>query len=385
MAGYDDGRWPAYVPTAERRRRAEQRIKQLKKRGRQITPIKVIGRKLATTFWGEAWCKNLESYSDYSNRLPRGRTLVRNGSVIDLQVEPGRLNALVQGSELYTVQIRIEPVPSGVWSELKAECAGQLGSLVELLQGAVSGRVMGIVSRKGSGLFPAPADIALSCSCPDWAAMCKHVAAALYGVGTRLDDAPELLFTLRGVDPTELVKVAVERPVGAIGDNRRGKRAGGGQVLASSELSSIFGVDIEGASGTSEPTPPKRPPSGRGRKRAAVGASATEPAPATKAGGVKREQASQGAAKSGAAKKRVMKQASAKKRTQEAMAGKKRAPKKRATKHTAGRHERADREVGGGQAASRSVEKQLAAKQRAATKSDETKAVQGRKRKKSTK
>ena len=323
MAGYDDDRWPAYVSAAERRRRAEQRTKQLKKQGRQIAPVKAMGRKLATTFWGEAWCKNLESYSDYSNRLPRGRTLVRNGSVIDLQVEPGRLSGLVQGSDLYTIQIRIAPVPARMWKRLKGECAGQIGSLVELLQGEVSGQVMGIVSRKGHGLFPAPADIELSCSCPDWATMCKHVAAVLYGVGTRLDHAPELLFTLRGVDPTELVEAAVERPVGAFGDKRDVKSAGGARVLANSELSSIFGVDIEDPSDTTKAASRKRVPSGRGRKRVAVGASA-DPVPAKETGRVKRKKASSVAAKKRATKKRVTK-----KRAQKEMAANKSAPKKK--------------------------------------------------------
>jgi len=232
------GGWRRYVPVGERRRRAEEKVAKMRKAGRPISPVEIAGRKIARTFWGDAWCKNLEAYSDYSNRLPRGRTYVRNGSVVDLQIARGRVTALVSGSSLYQVAIEMKPLARPRWAGIKGACAGQIGSLVELLRGAISKGVMGVVTRKGEGLFPAPREISLSCSCPDWATMCKHVAATLYGVGARLDHAPELLFTLRGVDPTELVEAAIDQPA------RRPARPGG-RVLAAEDLSSVFGVDIE--------------------------------------------------------------------------------------------------------------------------------------------
>ena len=229
---------PAYVTVERRRRRAEQKIAKMKKAGRDVSPVAISGRKIAATFWGEAWCRNLESYSDYSNRLPRGRRYVRNGSVIDLQVEAGRVRALVSGTYIYEVDIEIKSLAKGRWTAIKRQCAGQIGSLIELLQGSISKGVMEIVSRKGEGLFPAPREISLSCSCPDWASMCKHVAATLYGIGARLDYAPDLLFTLRGVDPAEMVAAALEwPPVG--GKPRRGR------ALGSEQLSSVFGIDID--------------------------------------------------------------------------------------------------------------------------------------------
>jgi uncharacterized Zn finger protein len=237
MGRYNDSYWPPYVPVAERRRRATQKVAKMKKTGQNVSPVEIAGRKIATTFWGNAWCKNLEAYSDYSNRLPRGRTYVRNGSVIDLQIEAGRVRALVSGTDLYTVDIEIKPLPKKKWTEIKGQCAGQIDSLVELLQGSFSKGVMEIVTRKGAGLFPSPREITLTCSCPDWATMCKHVAATLYGVGARLDHEPELLFTLRGVDPTEMVEMAIDQPTGA-GKARKGR------VLETAELSSVFGVDI---------------------------------------------------------------------------------------------------------------------------------------------
>ena len=235
-SGYDDD-WRPYIPVAERRRLAAQKIAKLKQAGRKISPVEIARRKITTAFWGDAWSQNLESYSDYANRLPRGRSYVRNGSLVDLQIEAGRVRALVSGSEIYQVEIGISRLAKTRWSKLKRQCAGQIDSLVELLQGSLSKGVMEIVTRKGAGLFPAPREISLDCSCPDWATMCKHIAATLYGVGARLDHRPELLFTLRGVDPAEMVEAAIDRPTTASRSRR-------GRVLASGDLSSVFGVDI---------------------------------------------------------------------------------------------------------------------------------------------
>ncbi len=238
MARYSDSRWPRYIPVAERRRRAAKKVAKMRKSGQQVEPVEVAGRKIATTFWGSAWCKNLESYSDYTNRLPRGRTYVRNGSVIDLQIEAGQVRALVSGSEIYQVSIAIKPLAKRRWTTVKRCCAGQIGSLVELLQGALSKSVMAIATNPKSGLFPAPREISLNCTCPDWATLCKHVAATLYGIGARLDQQPELLFTLRGLDPLELVEAAAaSSPI-----PRKSRSA---RVLADDQLSSVFGIDLE--------------------------------------------------------------------------------------------------------------------------------------------
>ena len=171
-------------------------------------PIVLEGRSIANTFWGKAWCKNLESYSDYSNRLPRGRTYVRNGSVIDLKMAAGEITALVSGSSIYKVKIAIAKVVANKWNKIVDECAGKIDSLIELLQGKFSKAVMEIITDPKKGLFPDPKEIKLSCSCPDWADMCKHVAAVLYGVGARLDNRPEELFMLRQADHIELIAKA---------------------------------------------------------------------------------------------------------------------------------------------------------------------------------
>ena len=173
-----------------------------------MSPVVIEGRTIAATFWGKAWCDNLERYSDYANRLPRGRTYVRNGSVVDLQIAPGEVNALVSGSEIYQVAVKVSAVPKARWTSICTDCAGAIDSLVELLQGRFSKGVMERICRQKTGLFPAPAEIEFSCSCPDWASMCKHVAAVLYGIGARLDEQPELLFKLRKVDEKDLIAKA---------------------------------------------------------------------------------------------------------------------------------------------------------------------------------
>jgi|GEM_PF-385873 len=268
MGWYSYHEWRPYVSVAERRRQAAKKVAKMQKAGRKVSPVEIAGRKIAATFWGDAWCTNLEAYSDYANRLPRGRTYVRNGSVIDLQIEAGRVRSLVGGSDIYEVDIKIKPLAKKRWVDIKGQCAGQIDSLVELLRGSISKGVMEIVTRKGEGLFPSPKEITLSCSCPDWATMCKHVAATLYGVGARLDHEPEMLFTLRGVDPTEMVEAAVDQPL-TTGRPRKGR------ILASDDLSSVFGVDIEKAEATSEDSSVPSKPARRARRTAQTTKKAT--------------------------------------------------------------------------------------------------------------
>jgi uncharacterized Zn finger protein len=228
------------VSVAQRRLQAQKAAKKLAGKGRTLAPVVVEGRGIASTFWGQAWCRNLEAYSDYANRLPRGRTYVRNGSVIDLQIAPGAVTALVQGSSLYTVKIRIAPLAPKRWSAFKERCAGRVASLLDLLQGRLSKEILADITAQGTGLFPAPAEIGLDCSCPDWADMCKHVAAVLYGVGARLDHEPALFFTLRGVDMQELISAASTTATSSLAGAPPADAA-----LAAGDLAAIFGVDID--------------------------------------------------------------------------------------------------------------------------------------------
>jgi len=231
-----------YVPVAKRRAQAARELAKLTKKGGQTaSPVLLESRKIAGTFWGKAWCDNLEAYSDYANRLPRGRTYVRNGSVVDLQISQGKVTARVSGSSLYKIEIKIKPLTANLWKSIQTECAGKIDSLIELLQGKLSSSVMQIVTRPERGLFPTPKEIELDCSCPDWAELCKHVAASLYGVGARLDQSPELLFLLRGVDPAELISQA-----SAAETVRQSARAEGAAAMSEAEIADVFGIELAG-------------------------------------------------------------------------------------------------------------------------------------------
>ena len=265
--------WWAYTrkpSVQEQRSRALRAAERLAKaRGRNArapSPVKIEGRLIARSFWGKAWCENLESYRDYEYRLPRGRSYLRSGAVLDLDIAPGRIAARVAGSQAqpYEVAIQIAPLGKAQWSRLKAQCAGQIGSLIELLEGRLSDRVMGIVTDPQQGLFPRPGEIQMSCSCPDWARMCKHVAAVMYGVGARLDAEPELLFTLRALEHGELIGAAVDLEAVRGGTER--KRIG------EADLTSVFGIEL--ASPVRERPARKKRSAGKVKSPAKVSASA---------------------------------------------------------------------------------------------------------------
>jgi uncharacterized Zn finger protein len=230
--------WKPYIPAAERRKKTDKAIAKAIKAGADLAPIAAYRGAIAKTFWGKAWCDNLERYSDYSNRLPRGRTYVRNGSVIDLKITHGNVQAQVMGSNLYQITVSVTAVAKTQWHAISTDCAGSIDSLVELLQGRLSKAVMRRICMPTTGLFPAAKDIQFSCSCPDWAAMCKHVAAVLYGVGARLDTQPELIFTLRGVNAQDLVTQA------GAGLPSAKQRPATGKVLDNTLLADVFGIEM---------------------------------------------------------------------------------------------------------------------------------------------
>jgi len=241
--------WGDYVSIGEKRRQVQQTLTKLMKQGQSVAPVTIDGRKIAKSFWGQSWCSNLERYSDYEYRLPRGRSYVRNGFVVDLQIAKGEITARVNGSDLYNVKVTIAPVTAARWKAICRDCAGTIDSLVELLQGRLAKGVMDRVCREGDGLFPSPKEIKLACSCPDWADMCKHVAAALYGVGARLDEKPQLLFVLRDVDENELLASTGQD----LALTRAARSAA--KVLDDTDVAALFGLEMVETSNSDTRTP----------------------------------------------------------------------------------------------------------------------------------
>ena len=239
-------RWKPHVPVAARRQKAAKTAMKIAQKGQMLSPVTASRGAIAKSFWGKSWCENLERYSDYENRLPRGRTYLRNGSVIDLKVEAGEATAQVMGSSLYRIKVKVSELAAAHWQSIGRDCARSIDTLVALLQGQLSASVMERITRPGTGLFPGPKEISFSCSCPDSAAMCKHIAATLYGIGARLDAEPELLFTLRKVDPKELIARA------GGGDALPQKTPGAARILDSSKLADVFGIDLT-STGTRPP------------------------------------------------------------------------------------------------------------------------------------
>ncbi|MDR9501531.1 MAG: hypothetical protein RI601_07025 [Desulfurivibrionaceae bacterium] len=252
--------FPKYVTVAEKKAKAAKKRAQLRKKRPGIAPVVITGNTLARTWWGKSWNKNLERYADYSNRIGRGKNYVRHGAVLDLKIQGGRVTALVQGTRAkpYEVVICIAPVEKANWKRIRKQCQAELRSLPDLLAGKFPKALAEIFLAEGKGLFPTPQEITFDCSCPDWASMCKHVAATLYGIGARLDEDPLLFFALRQADTAELVAEAVKDKRGALLARAAGKSA---RVLDDADLSGLFGIDMDVApdfSGAARPQAAKR-------------------------------------------------------------------------------------------------------------------------------
>lgn len=240
--------FPRYVSVGEKQQRSKKKLEQLLKKNKDIKPVILEGTALAKTWWGKAWNRNLEAYADYSNRIGRGRSYVRCGSVLDLQIREGNIQALVQGSDSnpYSIVIKIKALEKTIWEEIKDICAGKLDSLQELLMGKFPEALGEIFIAHGKGLFPSPKEIDFDCSCPDWASMCKHVAATLYGIGARLDHDPNLFFLLRKIEIGDLISETIRDKTKELLTRAKRKSL---RIIEDQDLSSVFGIELDSAPG----------------------------------------------------------------------------------------------------------------------------------------
>ncbi|MGH9066476.1 MAG: SWIM zinc finger family protein [Acidimicrobiales bacterium] len=169
------------------------------------------------TWWGRAWVEAIEGRARLDpNRLPRGRTYARRGSVGELGVEPGVVRAAVQGSRAkpYAVWVRVRPFDDGEWDRLLDSVASRLGHAAALLDGELPAELSEDVAAAGLDLLPGLGEVQPRCTCPDWADPCKHSAAVCYLIADALDADPFLLLLLRGRSREE-VMAAVRRRRGA--------------------------------------------------------------------------------------------------------------------------------------------------------------------------
>ena len=236
--------YPEYVPVAQKRAKAARKLRALRKKNPNIRPVVIEGRSIVRTWWGKSWNQNLERYADYSNRIGRGRSYVRHGAVLDLQIKPGKIHALVQGSQArpYEVVVSIKALNKSNWKDVRKAAEGQLDSLAELLAGEFPKTLQASFFDKEEGLFPAPKEIRFDCSCPDWASMCKHVAASLYGVGARLDEDPSLFFELRRIKMDDLITQAVKTTRQTLLKKAETRSV---RVIDDADLTDVFGIKLD--------------------------------------------------------------------------------------------------------------------------------------------
>lgn len=238
------GFYPRYVTVGEKKAKAAKKLEQMKKKNPEIHPVLLKGRTIARTWWAKSWNYNLERYADYSNRIGRGRSYVRHGAILNLRIDAGSVEALVQGSRSkpYSVNIGINPLNKKNRRDIQSACEGKLDSLQALLAGEFPEALREIFMARDRGLFPSPKEIKFSCSCPDWAYMCKHVAATLYGIGARLDEDPTLFFKLRQVEMKSLIARAVEDKTHKLLTKAGNKSK---RVIAESDLAGVFGIEMD--------------------------------------------------------------------------------------------------------------------------------------------
>ena len=271
--------YPRYVSVAEKKAKVAKKLKQLSKKNPNLKPVVLQGSAIARSWWGKSWNLNLERYADYHNRIGRGRSYVRHGAVLDLQIDPGEARAAVQGSRSspYSVIISIKTLEKDIWRAIIEQCQGMLESLQELINGNFPKTMGEIFTHKDSGMFPSPKEIKFSCSCPDWAGMCKHVAATLYGIGARLDESPELFFRMRNVEMGDLIGQAISDHKQKL-LARASKKSS--RIIKEADLSHTFGIEFEHDLGTASSVSVKNtvPVSSRKNKESASSAKDKLPA-----------------------------------------------------------------------------------------------------------
>lgn len=234
--------FPVYKSIGALKAECQSFLKKYEKKHPDVQPIIIEGKKIATTWWVEAWNKNLERYSDYDNRLSRGRAYVRSGCVIDLKICEKEVIALVKGSSLYRVKVRIDPLSPSKTKTLSQKCTDKIENINALIAGNFPKEMSELFLNTKNGLFPSPREIHFACDCPDDAYMCKHVAAVLYGIGRRFDDNPLLFFKLRKININELIRNSISEKISGLISKFKQPST---RIIENSEICKLFGLSDE--------------------------------------------------------------------------------------------------------------------------------------------
>lgn len=199
-----------------------------------------FSKNICNSWWGNAWCKNLERYADCNNRIDRGKSYLKNNMVIDLKINGGEIYAKVQGSRKtpYTVKITIDPIDEKKRLRIEEQATGKIQNLEALINGTFPEELKDIFFQN-DGLFPSLKEIHFNCSCPDFARMCKHVSAALFGVGIRLDKNPIYFFQMRGINIDDFVNKAVFGKVNKMLENTDVITT---RIIQESDITKLFGI-----------------------------------------------------------------------------------------------------------------------------------------------
>ena len=222
--------------------KVEETNKKAKKKGKTLEPVIIEGKKIVNSWWGKAWCENLERYADYASRLPRGKRYVKSGAVVDLKIGEGVVLAKVQGTRKtpYIVEVHIDPVDEDKMQTLIDQCTKKIENLEQLVNGTFPEELKELFISQ-NGLFPNPREISFSCSCPDWAVLCKHVAAVLYGIGSRFDQDPLLFFELRGIDVNRFIDTTIENRIESMLENVDKPSS---RIIESNDYADLFGLKL---------------------------------------------------------------------------------------------------------------------------------------------
>ena len=229
----------SYTTMDDLKRLAKKSTERLTKKGLILEPVHLVGNKIAKNWWGISWIDNLEKYSDYINRLPRGKKYLKSDCILDLKIKKGRIDAIVQGSSSkpYEVCVHIKVLNKEKIEDIVQLCENRIESIENLINGKFPDTLKEVFIGK-NGLFPSPNEIEFDCSCPDYASLCKHVASVLYAIGAKFDTDPRLFFELRGIDVNQFIKKAVDNSIEKLlVEKNKSER-----VIAEEDMDRLFGI-----------------------------------------------------------------------------------------------------------------------------------------------